>query len=199
MKCYIENENLSFVVINNETKLWLRNSNRFITMQEFYDCDLGDNVKFVFYVEEELQPVLKKKQIFKKQDEPKPFNTLIDYPKYELKKPDLIKLKLENTIEPPKESNLDVFALGIGLLGVAYSAFNQIKQKKKQLEESKCCAESKMNYEKLNAKLEEFISKSESNKKALYAEVYEHYKELKEMKEDTDNLKEVISKIIDKI
>ena len=57
-----------------------------------------------------------------------------------------------------------------------------IKEKKKQLEESKCCAESKINYEKLNAKLEELISKSESNKKALYAEVYEHYKELKEMK-----------------
>lgn len=199
MKCYIENESISFVSINSETKLWLRNSNRFITMQEFYDCDLGHNVRFVFYIEEELQPVLKKKQIFKKQDNPKPFNTLIDYPKYELKKPELIKLNLESKIEPQTESNLDIFALGFGLLGIAYSTFNQIKQKKKELENSKCCAESKVNFEKLNLKIEELISKSESNKKALYAEIYENYKELKEIKEDSENLKEVISKIIDKI
>ena len=65
MSCIIENEELSFVSVNGETKLWLRKSNRYITMQEFYSCDLGDNVRFVFYVEEELQPAVKKKQIFK--------------------------------------------------------------------------------------------------------------------------------------
>ena len=77
-----------------------------------------------------------------------------------------------------------------------YSIINQAKQKKDKLEQTKCCTESKLNYEKLNAKIEKIIADNESNKKTLYAEVYEHYKELKE---DTDNLKNVVSKIIDKI
>lgn len=200
MSCIIENEELSFVSVNGETKLWLRKSNRYITMQEFYSCDLGDNVRFVFYVEEELQPAVKKKQIFKKQNEPKPFNTAIDYPKYTLNKPELIKLNLESEIKPKaNEDYTDIAAAALGSLALIYSIINQAKQKKDKLEQTKCCTESKLNYEKLNAKIEKIIADNESNKKTLYAEVYEHYKELKELKEDTDNLKDVVSKIIDKI
>lgn len=196
MKCIIENERISFVSINGETKLWLRNSNTFITMDYFYACDLGNDVRFVFYIDQELPPQIKKKSIFKKQDILKPFQTAIDYPNYELSKPELIKLKLEET--KPTEDFTDVIGVTLGSLALIYSAYNQIKQKKKQLEESKCCSESKLNYEKLNTKIEKLISESESNKKALYTEIYDHYKELKELKEDATELKEVISKLIDR-
>jgi len=196
MKCIIENERISFVSINNETKLWLRNSNTFITMDYFYACDLGNDVRFVFYIDQELPSQIKKKSIFKKQDILKPFQTVIDYPNFELHKPELIKLNLEP--DQQKENYTDVVGVTIGSLALLYSAYNQIKQKKKQLEESKCCSESKLNYEKLNTKIENLISQSESNKKALYTEIYENYKELKELKEDSTEIKQVVSKLIDR-
>lgn len=196
MKCIIENERISFVSINNETKLWLRNSNTFITMDYFYACDLGNDVRFVFYIDQELPSQIKKKSIFKKQDILKPFQTAIDYPNFELHKPELIKLNLEP--DQQKENYTDVIGVTLGSLALLYSAYNQIKQKKKQLEESKCCSESKINYEKLNTKIENLISQSESNKKALYTEIYENYKELKELKEDSTEIKQVVSKLIDR-
>lgn len=196
MKCIIENERISFVNINNETKLWLRNSNTFITMDYFYACDLGNDVRFVFYIDQELPSQIKKKSIFKKQDILKSFQTAIDYPNFELHKPELIKLNLES--HQQKENYTDVIGVTLGSLALLYSAYNQIKQKKKQLEESKCCSESKINYEKLNTKIENLISQSESNKKALYTEIYENYKELKELKEDSTEIKQVVSKLIDR-
>lgn len=196
MKCIIENERISFVSINNETKLWLRNSNTFITMDYFYACDLGNDVRFVFYIDQELPSQIKKKSIFKKQDILKSFQTAIDYPNFELHKPELIKLNLES--HQQKENYTDVIGVTLGSLALLYSAYNQIKQKKKQLEQSKCCSESKINYEKLNTKIENLISQSESNKKALYTEIYENYKELKELKEDSTEIKQVVSKLIDR-
>jgi hypothetical protein len=197
MKCHIENENISFVSINNETKMWLRNSNKFISFNEFYECDLGSNIRFVFYIQEELQPILKKKQTFKKQDNQIPFNTNIDYPTYVLNKPENISLNIKDV--PDDKLEIDPIATTLATIGIVYAYLNQIKQKKKQLENSKCCTDSKIELEKLNIKIDKLISDNESNKKTMYAEIYDHYKELKELKEDSTEIKSVVSKLIDRI
>jgi hypothetical protein len=44
----------------------------------------------------------------------------------------------------------------------------------------------------------EINSKQESSNKAIYAEMFEHYKELKETKDDLDNMKDIMEKVIEK-
>lgn len=210
MSCVIENEDLAFGESESgNVYLFLKKSNKYIPMKDIDKCIWGDNNKFVFYIAEE--EIKKKQSVFKKPViSNKPFNNFVQYPKYELKLEDMkpLVLQQEKTIENQIPQN-DVFPIdtlfigGAATIAMLMSVFQQAKQKKQQIESNKCCADSKIEIQKVNYKLQEFEqkvnAKNEKENKALYAEMYEHYKELKEVKEEVDDTKQVLSKAINHI
>ena len=96
-------------------------------------------------------------------------------------------------------STNELFVGGTAILALAMSAMQQIKKKKEQLEQQKCCSESKVSINNLKNDVEMLKSKEKESSKALHAEIYEQYKEIKEMREDSNEIKEILSKVIDKL
>lgn len=191
--CIIENEELIFAESKTTTYVYLKKANRYIPLDDFDKCFLGENNKFVFGIVNETlkKPPLKLKDI----QNSKPFNTATIHPEYKLTPPTI---KLMEVPEKPPQVNLnetnDLFVGGTAVLALLIAAYSQIKQKKNQLEESKCCSK----YDDLNNKINKLISDNENKEKALYVELYEHYKEVKELKEDTELLKDATNKLLDK-
>jgi len=210
-------------IINEELKLaenekgelyfYLVNSKKFISSKEFENCDLGDNTKFVFYTIDEAPP---KKKVYKKNDINRNNNQSFVFDssnyslspgKFELK--ELTPLILKEEDIPIKEelplsnSISDIFVGGAASVALALSVFQQIRQKKKEAESSACCNNNKIEINSIKTELKavkkEIEAKHESSNKAMHAEIIEHYKEMKEMKDDFDEVKDVIEKIIDKV
>ncbi len=105
--------------------------------------------------------------------------------------------------KPPDNTSLlstnELFVGGTAVLALAMSAIQQIKKKKEQLEQQKCCNDSKISINKLETDIKELQAKEKESSKALHAEIYEQYKELKELRDDSQEVKEILSKVIDKL
>jgi len=210
-------------IINEEIKLaenekgelyfYLVASKQYIPYKDLSDCDFGDNAKFVFYTIDEAPP---KKKVYKKNDNTgingQSFvfgssNYSLSPGKLELK--EFIPLTLKEEEIPIKEelplsnSISDFFVGGAASVALALSVFQQVRQKKKEAESSMCCNNNKIEINSIKTELKamkkEIEAKHESSNKAMHAEIIEHYKEMKEIKDDFDEVKNVIEKIIDKV
>lgn len=193
--------------------IYLNNSKKYIDMDQLQNCDFEDGAKFVFYTIDEKPPI--KKDI--KNHEPVhnlrnniPF---VNHNNYALSPSPL---KIENiTLQLPKDeenkkrdldnisNNInDFFIGGAASVALILSVINQVRQKKKDADNALCCNNNKIEVNNIKVEMEkikgEINSKHESSNKAIYAEMLEHYKELKETKDDLNNMKDIMEKVIEK-
>jgi predicted phage-related endonuclease len=109
----------------------------------------------------------------------------------------------KDIVKPPEDASIlstnELFVGGTAILALAMSAMQQIKKKKEQLEQQKCCSDSKISINKLETDIKELQAKEKESNKTLHAEIYEQYKELKELRDDSQEVKEILSKVIDKL
>ncbi len=109
----------------------------------------------------------------------------------------------KDIVKPPEDASIlstnELFVGGTAILALAMSAMQQIKKKKEQLEQQKCCSDSKISINKLETDIKELQAKEKESSKTLHAEIYEQYKELKELRDDSQEVKEILSKVIDKL
>lgn len=206
-----------FAIGESGTKyLYLKNSKYFIKMDELKDCKFEDGAKFIIYTTDESPP--KKKDINKGKINEYNYNSgnyipFINNNNYSLS-PSQLKIerivlqnqkneeRIPENIDFISNSISDFFVGGIASIALFLTMFNQIKQKKKEVENNNCCINNKTQIENLKVEIEK--SKNQINKdnensnKAIYAEMFEHYKELKETKEDLNNVKDILEKVINK-
>ncbi len=194
MTCVIENEELAFAESETTVYLWLKTSNKFIPFSELENCKWGDNTKFVFNI---VNEPLKPKSVFKKiKPTQPPFNTKVNYPEYKLTLPEITIPKQEPVIPvSPEQSLNDLFIGGAASVALLLSVIQQIKQKKKESESANCCAK----IQHIETEFNKIQQESKESNKTLHAEIIEQYKEMKELKEDANEVKEILSKIIDKL
>jgi hypothetical protein len=217
MKDCIINEPMMFAIGDSGIKyLYLKNSKYYIKMDDLKDCKFEKGAKFIIYTSDEAPP--KKRDINKDKKNEYNYNarndiSFIDNSNYSLSPS---KLKIERIIlqnqknEERVPENIDFisnsisdfFIGGIASIALFLSIFNQIKQKKKEIENNKCCINNKTQIENIKIEIQknkdQCKEKNESSNKAIYAEIFEHYKELKETKEDLNNVKDILEKVIDK-
>jgi len=196
--------------------LYLKNSKRYITMDQLKECKFEEGAKFVFYTIDEAPPNKhppKKDKLnasYHSNGAALSFNTHSDYSL----SPDSLKIqnftlqlqKNEQRLpEPPDHiisSVSDFFIGGAASIAFVLSVVNQIRQKKKDAENAVCCNNNKLELNNVKVELEkvkqEVASKHEVSNKTMYAEIVHHYRELKETKEDLDNVKEILEKVIDR-
>jgi len=217
MKNCIINEPMLFAIGESGTKyLYLKNSKYYVKMDDLINCKFEDGAKFIFYTNDESPP---KKKDMKKEKEYEYIHNIrndisfINNNNYSLS-PSKLKIErivLQNqkneerfpkNIDYISNSISDFFIGGIASIALFLSIFNQIKQKKKDIESNNCCINNKTEIENIKVEIEkakEQINKNNQNSnKAIYAEMIEHYKELKETKDDLNNVKDILEKIIDK-
>lgn len=110
----------------------------------------------------------------------------------------------QDTTEPkelPDVPDLITSIVATAALGLAI--LQQAKANKDKLESSKCCSDTKVKLSELSSKVSEIETKlassAEESKKAIHAEMYETYQELKQIKEDSDSLKEILLKVVDRL
>ena len=182
-----------------------------ISIDEFKECDIGNNVVIRIKTEDEKvdePPIVKsqkRKQPKKIEDDSAvtaPFMTSHTIPEYKLSiDKSLFREVVHNepAIKDESESSLSVEGVVAGLAMVLAIA-QQIKQKKNEAQAQRCCADSKIKFSEydsrikaLDAKIDE---KTKQESKALHAELYEQYKELKELKDDASEIKDVISRLM---
>lgn len=194
MTCVIENEELAFAESQTTVYLWLKTSNRFIPFADLDKCVWGDNTKFVFNI---VNEPLKPKSIFKKvKPVDPPFNTKTEYPEYKLTFPEISIPKQEPIIPELQETSLnDLFIGGAASVALLMSVIQQVKKAKEEKERSNCCAK----VVQLETEITKIQAESKQDNKALHAEIIEHYKEMKELRDDSLETKEIISKIIDRM
>ncbi len=194
MTCVIENEELAFAESKTTVYLWLKTSNKFIPFSELENCKWGDNTKFVLNI---VNEPIKSKPLLKKPILPvSAFYTKADYPEYKLTFPEISIPKSEPILpELPEQSFNDMLIGGAASVALLLSVIQQIKQKKKESESANCCA--KIQY--IESEFNKIQQESKESNKTLHAEIIEQYKEMKELKEDATEVKEIISKIIDKL
>ncbi len=194
MTCVIENEELAFAESETTVYLWLKTSNRFIPFSDLEKCVWGDNTKFVFNI---VNEPLKPKSVFKKvKPTTTPFNTKIEYPEYKLTLPEISMPKLEpKPVEPPEASLNDLFIGSAASVALLMSVMQQVKKAKEEKERSNCCAK----VVQLETEITKIQAESKQDNKALHAEIIEHYKEMKELRDDSLETKEIISKVIDRM
>ena len=182
---------------------FIKNGQHRLTEDEFFACidqELLLEPKIVFKIHTEAE------KIKKKQKNSEEYAEFYSKP---LEKQDL-SLKIEpimyqpqkDSVKPIEETSListnELFVGGTAILALAMSAIQQIKKKKEQIEQQKCCNESKLSINKLENDVELLKSKEKESSKALHAEIYEQYKEIKEIREDSSEIKEILSKVIDR-
>lgn len=137
---------------------------------------------------------------------PPDFSLYID-PTLLEKTPVVISEKPSTPLDIPDTSyyinTADIFTGAAAASALIISALQAASNAKKQAESAKCCSDSKISYNELNTKLSRLEAdikrKSETDNKALHAEMYEHYKELKDLKEDSENVKDLLGKLVDRM
>jgi hypothetical protein len=182
-----------------------------ISIDEFKECDIGNNVVIRIKTEDEKvdePPIVKsqkRKQPKKIEDDSAvtvPFMTSHTIPEYQLSiDKSLFREVVHNepAVKDESESSLSVEGVVAGLAMVLAIA-QQIKQKKNEAQAQRCCTDSKIKFSEydsrikaLDAKIDE---KTKQESKTLHAELYEQYKELKELKDDASEIKDVISRLM---
>jgi len=182
---------------------FLKNGQYKLTEEEFFACidsELLLEPKIVFKIQNEA---IKRKNIEKPATEEQDFYSKpVEKQDLSLKIEPLMYTAREDTIKQEPSSDListnEIFVGGTAILALAISAIQQIKKKKEQLEQQKCCAETKTSLSRLENDVEVLKSKEKESSKALHAEIYEQYKEIKEIKEDSEAVKDILSKVIDR-
>ena len=190
---------------NNHLFVFIVNQNKWIDMTEFKKCNI-DNAKLII----QTDYVKLKKEIIK---ENKSFNDTNSYnlisgqlmindygiseTQEQLIQPEVVIVE-ENEIN---KNISDIFTPFLASLALVLSVAQQIKQKKKETESEICCNNNKLEISKFDAKLQKLETEIKANaqkeKKSLIAEIIETRKELKEIKDDFNEITDVIEKIID--
>lgn len=190
---------------NNQLFIFIVNQNKWIDMTEFKKCNI-DNAKLII----QTDYVKLKKEIIK---ENKSFNDTNSYnlisgqlmindygiseTQEQLIQPEVVIVE-ENEIN---KNISDIFTPFLASLALVLSVAQQIKQKKKETESEICCNNNKLEISKFDAKLQKLETEIKANaqkeKKSLIAEIIETRKELKEIKDDFNEITNVIEKIID--
>jgi len=182
---------------------FIKNGQYKLTEDEFFACidqELLLEPKIVFKIQNEAKkrqsiekPAIQDTEFYSKPAEKQDLSLKIEPIMYTAQ-PAIEKKELDATLISTNE----LFVGGTAILALAISAMQQIKKKKEQLEQQKCCNDSKISINKLENDIEMLKSKEKESSKALHAEIYEQYKEIKEMREDSNEIKEILSKVIDK-
>jgi hypothetical protein len=180
-----------------------------ITIDEFKECDIGNNVVIRIKTEDEVVPIdlqnqkpTKRKPKKSIDDSNAPFNQSYPLPDYKLEiNPPVYSQEIEavDTETNHKESIIGVEGV-VASIAMVLAIAQQIKQKKSEAESKKCCADNKIKFGEYDSKIQaldtKIDEKTKQESKALHAEIYEQYKELKELKDDSNELKEVLSRLI---
>jgi len=200
---------------NESGETFIGYQNRWLTLEEFKHCNILPDTKFVLKIAEEkvkIKNVANNSNI-------RSLTSFNDHNDYSLLSPLVIndfgitetityaetQQPQSTPIDPPDNitSNVTDFVIGgAAFLAMIMSILQQIRQKKKEAEATMCCNNNKIEIQKFETelkKLEQKIDASqEKNNKALHAEIFEQYKEIKEIKENFDELQTVLEKVIDR-
>ena len=195
---------------NNETFIWYLPENRWLSMEEFKKCDIGNDVKIVLKIENEK---VKKHASNYPDLSLTTFNNIHDFSlaPTPLKLNDMGVLHYEEQSQPeplstppspPDSTSLsDLFVGGAATIAMVMSIMQQVRQKKKEAEASICCNNNKVEISKFDMKLQkletEIKAKSEKDNKGMFAEILETRKEIRDMKEDFEHGKEDLQKLIE--
>jgi hypothetical protein len=195
---------------NNETFIWYLPENRWLSMEEFKKCDIGNDVKIVLKIENEK---VKKHASNYPDLSLTTFNNIHDFSlaPTPLKLNDMGVLHYEEQSQPeplstppspPDPTSLsDLFVGGAATIAMVMSIMQQVRQKKKEAEASICCNNNKVEISKFDMKLQkletEIKAKSEKDNKGMFAEILETRKEIRDMKEDFEHGKEDLQKLIE--
>lgn len=195
---------------NNETFIWYLPENRWLSMEEFKKCDIGNDVKIVLKIENEK---VKKHASNYPDLSLTTFNNIHDFSlaPTPLKLNDMGVLHYEEQSQPeplstptppPNSTSLsDLFVGGAATIAMVISIMQQVRQKKKEAEASICCNNNKVEISKFDMKLQkletEIKAKSEKDNKGMFAEILETRKEIRDMKEDFEHGKEDLQKLIE--
>ncbi len=198
----IENESIRFVEVNGTFLMYLPNRKIYITTDDFVNCPIGDNVRFVFDMVDE--PI--KKKIINTPSMPS------DDTSFYSAEPNPIDLSLKiepimytqtRENKPIQEPDLPFDFTGlVASSALVLAIIQQAYQKKKQAESAKCCSDSKVKISQLDSEIKrletKIETKNEESSKALHAEIIEQYKEMKELRDDANDVKEVVQRLIDR-
>ena len=204
----IENDEIRFGVGQQSGELYyiLTRQKLVLTTKEFNDCDFGVGVKIVMNYSLETPKLGKPMPVILPmvtQDSFKPDLSGLSIQFVE-PLPQLEKVKLQVEEEPnPFFTPADLMIGGVSSLVMVMAVVQTINQKRKEAESAKCCSDNKLSVSNIDAKVTkleaELKAKAEESNKVLHAEIYEQYKEMKDLREDAQGVKEILSKVIDKI
>lgn len=193
---------------DNQTFIWYRPENRWLSMDEFKKCDIGADAKIVIQIQNEK---VKSKNVISYSNpiSTAPFFSSIDFSisPTTLKLDDMGIIQYEPEPQttpplPPDPTSLsDIFTGSAAAIAMVMAVIQQVKQKKNEAEASMCCNNNKMEISKFDMKLQkletEIKAKSEKDNKGMFAEILETRKEIRDMKEDFEHGKEDLQKIIE--
>lgn len=200
---------------NESGQTFISYGNQWITLEEFKYCNILPNTKFVLKIAEEKVKI-KDVKIHSNYGNVSSFNDNHDYSlSFPLKLNDfgLVDTTLyaetqqpqSKPIDPPDNitSNITDFIIGgTAFIAMIMSILQQIHQKKKETEASICCNNNKVNIQKLQTELksleQQINTSQEKSNKTLHAEIFEQYKEIKDIKENFNELQDIIEKVIDR-
>lgn len=193
---------------DNQTFIWYRPENRWLSMDEFKKCDIGADAKIVLQIQNEK---VKSKNVISYSNpiSTAPFFSSIDFSisPTTLKLDDMGIIQYEPEHQttpslPPDPTSLsDIFTGSAAAIAMVMAVIQQVKQKKNEAEASMCCNNNKMEISKFDMKLQkletEIKAKSEKDNKGMFAEILETRKEIRDMKEDFEHGKEDLQKLIE--
>ena len=195
---------------NNNTYIWYVPENRWLSMEEFAKCEIGENVKIVLKIQTEK---VKTKNVISHHHtiSHAPFINSIDFSlaPTPLKLEDMGISNYEQppepiptpTLPPDPTSLSDVFTGAAATLAMILSVAQQVRQKKQEAEANLCCNNNKIEITKWDAKLQkletEMKAQSQKDNKGMIAEILETRKEIKDIKAEFDSGKEDLQKVIE--
>lgn len=196
----IENESIRFVEVNGTFLMYLPTRKIYITTEDFVNCPIGDNVRFVFDMVDE--PIKKKVKPVIETDSPPFYSQEPEALDLSLKIEPIMYTQTKQN-KPIQEPDLPFDFTGlVASSALVLALIQQAYQKKKQAESAKCCSESKVRISQLDSEIKrletKIETKNEESSKTLHAEIVEQYKEMKELREDATEVKEIIQRLIDR-
>ena len=196
---------------NNQTFIWYVPENRWLSLDEFAQCEIGTDVKIVLKIQN--QKVKSTHVTSHHANLPTtPFYSVYDFSlaptALTLNDMGVSHYEEQPQLEPPSTPPLppnptslsDLFVGGAATLAMIMSVTQQVRQKKKEAEASVCCNNNKMEISKFDMKLQkletEIKAQSQKDNKGMLAEILETRKEIKDIKEEFKSGQEDLQKII---
>lgn len=200
-----------------ETFVWWPDLEIWLSMEEFKNCEIEPGAKFILQIG--LEKI--KKDVLSNSNHLST-SSFVDNNDYSLSPGPLkfedfgvlhiqdfiyeeIQQPITESIIAPVSDTTSISDLFIGCaasMALLMSVIQQVRQKKKEAESNLCCNNNKIAISKFDAKLQkletELKTKAEKDNKGFIAEMLETRKELKDIKDDFDEITDIIEKIIDK-